>query len=211
VTEGVVVSSGDENYLGRKLIMAVPPPILSKIEFTPSLPPPKKRLIDSYFMGSVIKCYAIYDRPFWRKEGLNGLVATDSGFISVTFDNSPREGEVGMIMGFVLGEKAKEFGSLPEDVRKQHFLSELQNYLGEKAANAVYMDKVWADEEWSGGCYAGMLPVDAWTSSKHHLSEPFQSIHFAGTETATVWNGYMEGAVMAGRRAAEEVMDALDY
>jgi monoamine oxidase len=33
-------------------------------------------------------------------------------------------------------------------------------------------------------------------------------IHWAGTETASVWSGYMDGAVSSGQRAAAEVLTA---
>ena len=36
------------------------------------------------------------------------------------------------------------------------------------------------------------------------LARPCGRIHWAGTETATVWSGYMEGAIRSGERAAEE-------
>lgn len=41
------------------------------------------------------------------------------------------------------------------------------------------------------------------------LRKPYQNLHFAGTETASQWMGYMDGAVDAGRRAASEVLVAL--
>ena len=37
------------------------------------------------------------------------------------------------------------------------------------------------------------------------LREPVNRLHFAGTETATEWLGYMDGAIQAGERAAREV------
>jgi monoamine oxidase len=189
------------------VILAIPPNLVKEIDFNPSLPVKRVEALKTYFMGSVIKCYAVYNRPFWREKGLNGLVATDSGYISVCFDNSPRDAEKGMIMGFVLANKAKEFRILTEDKRRSIFIDELIQIFGPQAADVkMYRDKIWADEEWSGGCYAGMKGKGGWTVTKEHISSPIGNIHFAGTETATEWYGYMEGAVIAGKRAAVEVM-----
>ena len=41
------------------------------------------------------------------------------------------------------------------------------------------------------------------------IRAPVGPIHWAGTETAIYWNGYMEGAVQSGDRAAAEVLAAL--
>jgi monoamine oxidase len=62
------------------------------------------------------------------------------------------------------------------------------------------------DEEWSRGCYAAIMPPGAWTSVGRIMTNPCGHIHWAGTETASVWNGYMEGAVRSGERAAKEIM-----
>ena len=73
----------------------------------------------------------------------------------------------------------------------------------------AYVDKAWAADEWSRGCYGGYLPPGGWTDYGHALRAPIGPIHWAGTETAEVWNGYIEGAIRAGDRAAAEVAVAL--
>jgi monoamine oxidase len=69
----------------------------------------------------------------------------------------------------------------------------------------VYLEKVWADDEWSRGCYGGYFPPGAWTSHGSALREPVGPIYWAGAETASHWAGYMEGAIQSGRRPAHEV------
>ena len=72
-----------------------------------------------------------------------------------------------------------------------------------------YLDKSWADEEWSRGCYVGYTPPGVLTAFGPAIRDPIGPIHWAGTETATVWNGYMDGAIQSGERAALEVTAAL--
>jgi monoamine oxidase len=63
----------------------------------------------------------------------------------------------------------------------------------------------WAEEEYIRGGYAGYMPPGVWTAYGAALREPIGPLHWAGTETATVWNGYMDGALQSGERAAVEV------
>jgi monoamine oxidase len=67
----------------------------------------------------------------------------------------------------------------------------------------------WPAEEFSRGCYVGYMPPNVMSAFGSIWRSPFDRIHFAGTETAEVWNGYIEGAVLSGERAAEEVSQAL--
>jgi len=68
-----------------------------------------------------------------------------------------------------------------------------------------YVEKNWAGEQYSGGCYVGHFPPGILTSLGDAVRTPSGRVFFAGTETATYWSGYMEGAVEAGERAAREV------
>ena len=60
-------------------------------------------------MGAVTKVHAVYDRPFWRDEGLNGQLVTDEGALRSTFDNSPPDASYGALVGFVAGNECRHF------------------------------------------------------------------------------------------------------
>ena len=80
----------------------------------------------------------------------------------------------------------------------------------EAAAPLDYVEKSWADEPFSRGCYGGFFPTGVWTSFGKALREPIGQIHWAGAETATVWNGYIDGALTSGEHAAAEVFEAIN-
>jgi len=208
---GLVTAHGESfSHTGKHLIMALPPAIMGNIRFEPVLPPSKVQLYQRMPMGSVWKCYAIYDKPFWREQGLNGLVASNHGHTSVVFDNSPADGSRGILMGFVLADKARAFMDLDEAQRRSSILDSFTRFFGPKAAEPIlYTDKSWAAEEFSGGCYTGIMGPNTMTTLGKHLREPVGAIHFAGTETSDVWNGYIEGAIRSGERAAAEVLARL--
>jgi monoamine oxidase len=162
-------------------------------------------------MGSVIKVHCLYDRPFWRDHGLSGQATSDTGPVGTTFDNSPHDGRCGVLVGFIEGDEARRWGRRPLDDRYAAVVTDLVRYFGpEAAAPRAYTERSWAEEEYTRGCYAGYMPPGVWTAYGEDLRRPVGRLHWAGTETATVWNGYMDGAVSAGERAAGEVLAALD-
>jgi monoamine oxidase len=206
--EGVEVIGKDFSYKAKKVVVALPPTLAGRIDYQPLMPANRDQLLQKIPMGSVWKCYAVYDKPFWRESGLNGLSASDNGFVSVTFDNSPKDGSLGIMMGFVLANQAKDFSLLSQEDRKEVVLEQFTKFYGEKASKPIfYIDKSWAEEEFTRGCYAGVMPTGAWTSLGKHLREPVGNIHWAGTETSDVWNGYIEGAIRSGERVAKEILE----
>ena len=160
-------------------------------------------------MGYVTKVQVAYPEPFWRAEGLSGSVFSLDDAVSVIFDNSPSDLSCGVLLGFVEGAHARRAGKLPPDERRDLILSVLARYFGPRAAHpAEYIERDWAAEEWSRGCYGGRFGTGGWTGYGEALREAVGCVHWAGTETAEVWNGYMDGAVRSGERAALEVLSA---
>ncbi|MBC3783640.1 flavin monoamine oxidase family protein [Spirosoma utsteinense] len=205
--EQVQVVTEHVTYKARYVIVTVPPALQSRIDFQPLLPAQRAQLIQRLPMGAVWKCYAIYDKPFWRDQGLNGLAATPDGPITVTFDNSPRDGSQGVLMGFVLGNQAQAFSILSDEDRKRAALNAFATFFGPAARQPVrYLDHSFMNEEWSRGCYAGVPGPGLWTTLGPVLRQPVGRIHWAGTETSDVWNGYIDGAVRSGERVAKEVI-----
>lgn len=195
-------------YVARRAVVTVPPALQSRIYFQPLLPAQRAQLLQRMPMGAVWKCYAIYEKPFWREQGLNGLAATPDGHVTVTFDNSPKDGRQGILMGFVLGNQAKEFAGLSEEDRKLSALHAFATFFGPAALKPIrYLDHSFMNEEWSRGCYAGVPGPGLWTTLGPALRQPIGRIHWAGTETSDVWNGYIDGAVRSGERVAREVIE----
>jgi monoamine oxidase len=190
----------------RRAIVAVPPVLAGRIEYDPRLPAARDQLTQRMPMGSVIKVMAVYQEAFWRDDGLSGQAVSLPGPAQVVFDNTPPNGSPGLI-GFLEGRDARELGSLPEGERRELVLRGFQRLFGRRAAHpALYVEKDWSAEVFSRGCYAGVLGPGGWTGYGRALREPVGRIHWAGTETATRWMGYMDGAIRSGKRAAAEVL-----
>ncbi len=203
--EGDGVVAGEVR--ARRVIVAVPPALAGRINYDPILPGARDQLTQRMPMGSVIKTMSIYDEPFWRREGLSGSAVSLPGPAQVIFDNTPPNGAPGVLLGFLEADDARVLGRVSETQRREAVTGGLARVFGPRAAKpSGYVEKNWTAEPYSRGCYAGVFGPGAWTSFGTSLREPIDRIHWAGTETATRWMGYFDGAVQSGKRAAAEVM-----
>uniref|UniRef100_A0A668AQS6 Amine oxidase n=1 Tax=Myripristis murdjan TaxID=586833 RepID=A0A668AQS6_9TELE len=206
----VVVETVDkQTYMAKYVIVATPPGLNLKMHFNPELPPLRNQLIHRVPMGSVINCMLV-------KGYCGSMVIEEEGApISLTLDDTKPDGTVPAIMGFILARKCRKLSGLTKEERLKRICEIYSRVLGsEEALHPVhYEEKNWCEEEYSGGCYTAYFPPGILTQyGKHPFPcslEPVGKLYFAGTETATEWSGYMEGAVQAGERAAREVMCAM--
>ncbi|MGO9874386.1 MAG: flavin monoamine oxidase family protein [Acidimicrobiia bacterium] len=203
----VVVDADGFEVHARRAIVAIPPVLAGRIAYEPLLPARRDLLTQKMPAGSVIKINVIYDEPFWRAQGLTGQAAGDRSPIKFTFDNSPPSGRPGVIVCFLEGAQARIFGRLDPSERRRAVLASLACYFGKRAAKPVeVIEQDWSAEEWTRGCYGAHMAPGVLTQFGPVLREPIGRIHWAGTETASVWSGYMDGALASGERAAAEVL-----
>jgi monoamine oxidase len=206
---GVVVEAEGLTATAQRAIVAVPPPLAARIAFSPPLGGQRDQLLQRMAHGAMTKCAAVYSEPFWRERGLTGQAVSDTGPIITTFDNSPPDGSPGVMLGFIAGPEAIRHARRPQSERRQLVLDCFARLFGEKAAHpGIYHEQAWAEEEWTRGGPVCSPAPGALTAYGEALRRPAGRIHWAGAETATVWCGYMDGAVRSGERAAEETLDA---
>lgn len=197
-------------HRARTVIVALSPALAGRITYRPLLPAARDQLTQRTPNGSVIKCMAVYDRPFWREQGLSGQAASLTGPARVLFDNSPHGSRAGVLLGFLEGKEARALSAVPDAERRAAVLEGFARVFGPRAAMPVhYVDRDWSSEEYTRGCYGGHLPPGTWTAFGAALTAPVGRIHWAGTETATTWSGYIDGAIESGERAADAVLATL--
>ncbi len=207
---GVTVEADGAVVRARRAVVALAPTLAGRIAYAPALPGFRDQLTQRMPLGTVAKCMAIYDEPFWRADGLSGQGTSDTGPVKLTFDNSPPEGSPGVLLGFLEGRQARELGRLRLEERRAAVIDCFARLFGPKAGSpAAYVERLWAEEEWSRGCYGCHMPTGAWTNYGPALREPIGPLHWAGAEYSTVWNGYMDGAVRSGEAAASAVLERL--
>lgn len=208
--DGVLVEAdGGLRARAARVVVAIPPTLTGRISYDPPLPGSRDQLTQRMPQGSVIKCMAVYPEPFWRRDGLTGQATSDRGPVKVTFDNTPPGGSPGVLLGFLEAREARELDGVSLDERRAAVVDCFVRFFGPRAAEPErYIEKSWMAEEWTRGCYGCYFGPGGWTSYGPALREPIGAIHWAGAETATVWCGYMDGAVQSGERVAREVLAA---
>jgi monoamine oxidase len=195
----------------QQVIVAIPPTLAGRIVYDPILPARRDQLTQRMPQGTLMKFEAIYDRPFWRDAGLNGQAVSETGPVKATFDTSPADGSFGVMMGFIGGHEARVWGDRSVADRRTAVLQQYAQMFGSTEALAPrdVVEIAWAGEAWNRGCPVAVLGPGTLTDFGDVLREPVGRIHWAGTETSTYWNGYMDGAVRSGERAADEVLAEL--
>ena len=193
----------------RRVVVAVPPILAARIEFSPALPAAKRRLLRRLAPGTTIKLEVTYDRPWWRDLGLSGQANGTDDPVNATFDNTPPQGAPGILFGFVVDGGAR---ALPASAagRQAALIANLTTFFGDEARNVTgFVQGDWTRDPWTRGCPVGTLGRNQLSTLGPQLRKPVGLVHFAGTETSTFWFGFMDGAVRSGERAAAEVVRSL--
>ncbi len=207
---GVTVASDTLTATGRRAIVAIPPVLAGRVSYDPPMPPLRDQLTQHMPQGTLMKFEAIYDRPFWRDKGLNGQAVSENGPIKVTFDTTPADGSPGIMMGFIGGHEARVWEQRSAEDLRAAALQNLADFFGPEALSPrSVLTFNWSAEVWNRGCPVAVLAPGTLTDFGAALRVPVDRIHWAGTETSTYWNGYLDGAVRSGERAAAEVAAAL--
>ncbi len=203
---GVTVHTESESVKAKRCIVALPPLLAGRMRYTPELPALRDQLTQRLPMGATIKCLLTYERPWWRDKGLSGETLSTTGPICFSYDNTSADGKVAALVAFIEAEHARIWGQCTPELRRRGVEQQFAELLGPEARQSTgYYEKDWAADPWSGGCPVGVMASGAMLSCGPALRRPVGPLHWAGTETASRWCGYMEGALESGERAAAEV------
>jgi monoamine oxidase len=194
----------------ERVVLAIPPALTAGIRFDPPLPALRTQYAQRVPMGNTIKAHLSYSTPFWRADGWSGEVVSDGAPMSVVYDNTDAAGHQPALVGFIVADAARHLGARPQQARKEAVVKAMCRYFGPQAADCTdYDDHVWAADTFSGGAPVGFHPPGALSGCGEALRAPIDGIHWAGTETAREWTGFMEGAVESGERVTAEILEQL--
>jgi len=208
--DGVTVTADGVTVEARAAVVALPPVVILDIDFDPPLPDDRATLYRRAVVGHETKTLVVYDEPFWRADGLSGQMFEPGSAAEVTLDASPASGKPGVIAVFTFGPVAERSDAMDADVRRKAVLDVLTTRLGSRASSPVeYVETLWKFEEWTRGCTMAHYAPGLLTTYGRLLREPHGRIHWAGTETATMSHGAIDGAVRSGERAAREIAQRL--
>ena len=204
-----LVQTSQGTFKGRRVIVAMSPAIAGRISYPGGLTTARSRLHTGMKMGYEGKFQAAYDTPFWRARGLSGQVIGNGDPIDVTFETYS-QGKY-WLMGFISGDNMVRLDNAPASQLIEECTDSLVAYFGEDARTQMIDRgyKRWDTDAYSWGGPTAVAGPNVLTRAGTALRKPIGPIHWAGTESAIYWQGYMDGAVTAGYRAADEVAAAL--
>jgi monoamine oxidase len=205
--DGVTVRAASSSTRCRRVALCLPPPLASVLQYSPELPPDRRHLLAHMPLGSSIKVQAVYERPFWRDAGLSGEAMTTGRCVGLTYDSSPHHDGRGVLTGLVVADQARRLTALERTAQEVEVLDVLEELYGPAARTPTALVlQDWQKEEWTKGCYASYFAPHVLTRWGSTIAQPCGRLHWAGTETSSAWNGYMEGALQSGVRVAAEMV-----
>lgn len=193
-----------QTVTGQFLIIAAPLTCVRKIEIAPALSEPHMKAIATLAYGQVFKSLMQFRERFWLKQdsdlskGLPGLIG------SVYESSKGQAGTRGLLTAYIPDKSGYVIANLPAEQRLDKVLTKVTEVQPE--AQRLFEGghvKWWLEDQWSQGTYAYFRPGDV-MSLRPVLTQPAGRIHFAGEHTAG-WQGYMNGAIESGHRAAQEI------
>jgi putrescine oxidase len=210
--DDVTVTTGRAAYTAKRVVLAVPPTFVSRISFSPALPPVQMQLRQHQSFGLVIKLHVTYATPFWRELGLSGTAFSPYRVVHEAYDNTNHDAELpdgggeGTLVGFVSDLNADRLLALSAEERRGQVLAVLAEYYGEAALSPVhYYESPWMYEEWTAGAYGSSFDLGGMTRYGAALREPVGPITVISSDVAGLGYQHVDGAV----RVAEETVAAL--
>ncbi|PRY11171.1 flavin monoamine oxidase family protein [Kineococcus rhizosphaerae] len=208
--DGVVVESDRVTVRAQRVVVAVPPPLFSRISYDPPLPRRQHQMHQHLSMGLVIKVHATYATPFWREAGLSGTCFGTSTLVQEVYDNTIHGDDRGTLVAFVSDEKADAVFALPEAERRAAILASIAQFLGDQALEPVaYYESDWGSEEWTRGAYAASFDLGGLARYGADQRTPVGRIHWACSDLAAEGYQHVDGALRSGRAAAADVAELL--
>ena len=205
---GVTAVTDDVTVRARFAILALAPVLYPRISFVPPLPRLQQQMHQHISMGFVIKVHAVYDRPFWREQGLSGTAFSPYELSHEAYDNSNHGDSRGTLVGFVSDRNADDLFRLSAAERKERILESLSHYYGPEAKNPlVYYESDWGAEEWTRGAYAASFDLGGLSRYGADLRTPVGPIHFACSDLAGAGYQHVDGAIRMGRLAASAIVE----
>ena len=206
---GVTATTDALTVRARYAILAHAPVLYDRISFVPSLPRRQHQMHQHLSMGFVIKVHAVYDRPFWREQGLSGTAFSPYELVHEAYDNTNHADERGTLVGFVSDQNADDVFELSAEERKERILESLSHYYGPEAKNpVVYYESDWGTEEWTRGAYAASFDMGGLHRYGKDLRASVGPIHFACSDLAGAGYQHVDGAIRMGRLAAAQILEA---
>jgi len=209
VSDGVTVVSAACTVRARRVVVAVPAATAGRIVYDPPLPIGRAQLLQRMPLGSIWKIAVVYDAPWWRDDGFSGQSLDPGSPLPLTLDASGPTTPPGILNLFASGAAARFLTGVSREERRGAAIQALTHRFGPKAEHVRdYVEQDWTAEPWIAGGMVSRFGPGVLTTFGPMLRPAVGRIHWAGTETATITHGGIDGAIRSGERVADEIARA---
>ncbi|HEV2506356.1 MAG TPA: FAD-dependent oxidoreductase [Mesorhizobium sp.] len=206
--DGVTLMTVEGPFRASRVVVAAPPVVANRIVFSPPLPATLATALGAWRSGSVIKMRLRYARAFWRDQGRNGMVLWRDIHGLFVCDTSTDDAHPALVV-FIGGPLALRLRALGDAALRAEVLARIAAALGPQILEPLDVAmRDWVDDRWSGGGYSDIVADFSAYDAEALLRAGTAPIHFASSELSLSFPGYVEGAIISGRAAAETVLDA---
>jgi len=198
--DGRSVSQATVDYV----LFAIPATLLRRIPITPALPAQQHEAIAKLKYGRGTKTLLQFSRRFWRAPGRPRAFGSPLPFGALWDGAEEQRGTPGILALLAGGGASDATRAITARDGIAGLASQL-DWLGSRNAQLIGSHQtVWEADAWARGGYAFFDPTYD-PSLRAWLARPAGRLFFAGEHTSVKWQGYMNGAVESGRRAAAEI------
>lgn len=203
----IEVITKNKTFTSSKVVSTLPPNLLAaSIQFSPTLPDTLLAMAQKThtWMGESIKFGLSYPTPFWKNHHWSGTLYSNVGPITEMYDHATLDKGKYALKGFLNNELA----SLSREDREEKVLEQLKRTLGEEAMQYLtYEETVWQEQPYTYVPYKSFVfPHQNNGQAIYQESIYNNQFYIAGSETASYYGGYMEGAVRSAYQCFEHIL-----
>jgi monoamine oxidase len=192
----------------EQVVLALPFSKLREVDYSKAgFVEPKTFAIEELVIGANAKLHLQFTNRHWRTLGNNGDSYSDTGYQDTWEVSRAQPGASGLLVNYTGGDTTRSQASLSADRAAQRFLSQIEPVLpglGKKWNGKATMD-YWPSNPWTHGAYS-YWRVGQYTRFAGSEYLRSNNCHFCGEHTSIDSEGYLNGAVETGQRAAADVL-----
>jgi monoamine oxidase len=207
-----VCGGGQDPLHADACVCALPAHCVRRIKWHPDLPPNKRTAAEQLQYARITKTAVLCSKRFWPQPKESGFSVCTSLASDFCFDSTyGQEGHQGILCSYAIGDKADDIAASPQKDLKNWIVEDVVHANGfkwkpsriKRTALAI-KQQPWQRDRFTGGAYAFYRPGQ-WFTVRPTLLRPYKNVFFAGEHVAD-WQGFMEGAVVTGKAAADAVL-----
>ena len=190
-------------------VLALPASLVRRIPITPAMPAQQHDAMSRLKYGKATRTLLQFSKRFWRAPGRPRAFGSPLPFGAVWEGNEEQRGAAG-ILALLAGGSASDATQTLVAKHGPRTLVESLDWMGSANAELTASRQVvWEQDPYARGGYAYFDPSFD-PALRSWLARPLGRLFFAGEHTSVRWQGYMNGAVESGRRAAAEIAASVD-